>query len=329
MSLLQKCRKNKNIAFVNTCILAGVHKFVLDCVSEVSATKESAMFALCGDLLVALLKKNDVFHPIDVAASPVGSSLTGDGAGLRISVSKLELREFVDGVVMLLLNQLRKIKQLQAAMGGSHSVAPDVTSSSSSAAASVTSERGNPRSYEDQAYKFIMLIGFVGEDNLVGQNLIGDRGGITVVLEYLNYFRSNKTYVKWCSWALIHCTYAHPPNKVEFVHADGVNSVIAALRVHSEYLVREVYSASRVDNDTGTVEVDTTEPDTFYQAIALLYNVLLPDSQAKMNLAQVRQGALHSGLVDLSQGIQRRYKNNENLSNMITFLLTILMQDHS
>jgi len=116
------------------------------------------------------------------------------------------------------------------------------------------------------------------------------------------------------------------------VHADGVNSAIAALRKHGEYLVQEVYTAGVVRDDSAKGEcadTDTSEPDTFYQAVALLYNVLLPDTQAKMNLAAVRQAALHSGLVDLCQGIQRRYRGNENLSSMVSFLLTIMMQDHS
>jgi hypothetical protein len=124
---------------------------------------------------------------------------------------------------------------------------------------------------------------------------------------------------------------------VEFVHGEGVTAVIAALKQHGEYLVADVYRTPAGGGKDGLKDgkdgvkdgKDTEEEDTFYQAVALLYNVLLPDSQAKMNLAQVRQAALHSGLVDLAQGIQRRYKGHENLTNMVSFLLTILMQDHS
>ena len=58
-------------------------------------------------------------------------------------------------------------------------------------------------SFEAQAYKYLMLLGFVGEDNVTGQNLVGDRGGIQIVLDYLSFFAGNKTYVKWCCWTLI------------------------------------------------------------------------------------------------------------------------------
>lgn len=184
ISLLAKCRRPRNTAFVNGCVSAGVHRYVLDVVASVPATSESVMFALCGDILVALLKKSNMMTALDTAPPTDGSDLV---TVTSLGAAKMELREFVDGVVALLQNQLRKLKQMKAAVGGG---------------VPAPAEKTGLR-YEDQAYKFVMLLGFVGEDNLLGQGLVGDRGGIAVALEYLNYFRADKTYVKWCSWALI------------------------------------------------------------------------------------------------------------------------------
>ena len=110
-SLLARCKKSRNSAFVNGCVRAGVHKYVLDCVSGVSATKESVMFALCGDILVALLKKSDVLTALDTTP-PVKSIDLASIAGH--AAEKADLRAFVDALVLFLQNQLRKVKQLSA-----------------------------------------------------------------------------------------------------------------------------------------------------------------------------------------------------------------------
>ena len=64
-------------------------------------------------------------------------------------------------------------------------------------------EQPSGLSFETQAYKYIMLLGFIGEDDEIGQNVLGDRGGIAIVVEYMDFYRVNLTYVKWCCWALI------------------------------------------------------------------------------------------------------------------------------
>ena len=76
-------------------------------------------------------------------------------------------------------------------------------------------------------------------------------------------------------------------------------------------------------------DTDKSEADTLYQAMALLYSVLLLDIHAKMNLAQLRQSALHSGLVDIGQVVERRYRSNKNVSEMTSSLLKVLISDLS
>ena len=72
-----------------------------------------------------------------------------------------------------------------------------------SGTSSTVSDQPNSLRFQDQAYKFVMLLGLVSEDNPLAQTLVGDRGGIAAVVEYMNHFRDNKVYVKWCSWSLI------------------------------------------------------------------------------------------------------------------------------
>lgn len=306
VALRDRCRKVRNSKFINDAMRIALHKHVLSCVAEIPATSNSAKFALCADIMVALMKKCS--PAMEEIAPPVNDSVVAEVSSQ--SVKKMEQREFLDALVLFLQNQLRKMKQMKAVMGDQQQPS--------------TQEAPALDSFESQAYKYLMLLGFAGEDNPIGQNLLGDRGGIQVLMEYLKYFADNKTFVKWCCWALIHTTYNHPPNKAEVVRSEGIGLVVTCLRQHTKHLTQGIY-----DYGESTSKGDTTEADTYYQAIALLYNVMMPDNQAKVNLAQVRQAALHSGLVDIAQGIQRKYKDNENLSNIVSFLLSILMSDYS
>lgn len=58
-------------------------------------------------------------------------------------------------------------------------------------------------SYEQSAYKYIMILGFLAADDTNAQTMIGDRGGIQVILEYMNYYSTEQLYLKWCCWAFI------------------------------------------------------------------------------------------------------------------------------
>ena len=57
--------------------------------------------------------------------------------------------------------------------------------------------------YEEQAYKYIMLLGLLGCDSTDRQTLIGDRSGIQVITDYLVYYKHYKIYLKWACWTLI------------------------------------------------------------------------------------------------------------------------------
>ena len=61
----------------------------------------------------------------------------------------------------------------------------------------------------------------------------------------------------------------------------------------------------------------STATDMYYQALGLLYNILSHDSQAKMNIAQVRQLVLSEGIVDITQIIQKQQRIDMKKFNKI------------
>ena len=92
-------------------------------------------------------------------------------------------------------------------------------------------------------------------------------------------------------------TFSHPPNKVEFVRSSGIISIMSCLKVHTTKSISIVNATS-----------NATTTDMYYQALGLLYNILNHDSQAKMNIAQVRQLVLSEGIVDITQAIQKQQR---------------------
>lgn len=155
-------------------------------------------------------------------------------------------------------------------------------------------------------YKLIMAVGLLCMDDREAQTLAGDRGTIKVVGDvFQHYGPQSAEVVKWCCWTMIHLTYDHPPNKREFYQRGGIVQVVDALKQHaSSNLVYE-------------------------QALGLIINVLIYDSQTKMNQSQARQAALASNIFEVLQRAQKEFKSQDAIQAMITQILQILIQDWS
>ena len=57
--------------------------------------------------------------------------------------------------------------------------------------------------FDANLYKFITVLGFLGMRDVILQSVIGDKGGIQVIIDYMVYYKVLALYLKWCSWALI------------------------------------------------------------------------------------------------------------------------------
>ena len=99
-----------------------------------------------------------------------------------------------------------------------------------------------------------------------------------------------------------------------------------------QYVV-DGFSPQNKDNIKNTVTTtgrnDSDDMDVCYQALGCLYTVLVPDAHAKMNLAKLRQLVLSQGIVDMTQIIQRKFRENENINSVVSSLLEIIMSDWS
>ncbi len=62
-------------------------------------------------------------------------------------------------------------------------------------------------SFETHAYKYIMLFGFISDTNSTmnnsNQTLVGDRGAINIIIEYLDFYYDKKLFLTWCCWSLV------------------------------------------------------------------------------------------------------------------------------
>lgn len=291
-------------SFINTALDLNLHKRVMECVVDLPPHKDSEMFGLCGDILIDLFRKQQ-----DTGSSDGGAAQVALGS---LKSNKTELRELVDGIVQFLQNQLRKLKQLEGAMGpagGSeqqpfYAAAGEHGAGAKSATSSSSSSPFSPLSFAASGYKYVMLLGFLSMDCDVSQSaqtVVGDRGGVQVVLDYLSYFYAKRVeYVKWCSWSLIHITYASPPNKLEFVQYGGIMTEIRCLRHYTE-------AAKRAQKEgQPTTGVALADAAAYYQVLGLLCSVLAHDGQAKLNLAHVRQLVLSEGIVDLTDSVLKQ-----------------------
>ena len=80
---------------------------------------------MCGDILVALLRKSGGMLGVD-AAPPIGASQVVEVTSK--SVRKQELREFVDSLVIFLQSHLRKLRQMKTGQSHSSLVSPMICS---------------------------------------------------------------------------------------------------------------------------------------------------------------------------------------------------------
>ena len=109
--------------------------------------------------------------------------------------------------------------------------------------------------------------------------------------------------------------------------------MLHGLQYHTRDIMKCLHTVSKNTNTNNTTNNDTSEKTdlehTYYHVIGCIYNVLLNDNQAKMNLAAVRQSTLTLGIVDISQCIQKSYKHNERLNQIISALLELIISDWS
>lgn len=72
-----------------------------------------------------------------------------------------------------------------------------------------------------------------------------------------------------------------------------------------------------------------TSLDVTHQGLALVLNLVAPDSHAKMSLSDVRQMALTHGIVDTVQAAEKRFRDNDNLQQLCKTILDSLMLEWS
>ena len=108
--------------------------------------------------------------------------------------------------------------------------------------------------------------------------------------------------------------------------------MLHGLQYHTKDIMKCLHNPTPIKpaiaNEHGVIEKTDLE-HTYYHVIGCIYNVLLPDTQAKMNLASVRQSTLALGIVDIAQCIQKTYRHNERLNQIISALLEIIISDWS
>ena len=154
--------------------------------------------------------------------------------------------------------------------------------------------------------KFVMVTGMLAQDTDFLQTLIGDRGGLDVLLACLKDASCvSPDIVKWCCFSLIHLCLEHPPNKREFVLKNGIPRVIDALKLIPDQM------------------------DLHQQAFMLLFIILAHDPHSKVNLASARQAALTNGLFDVIQASQKNFKTAEDIQLSTKSILDLLIADWS
>lgn len=161
--------------------------------------------------------------------------------------------------------------------------------------------------FQNVGYKMVMTIGLLCADCKEAQSRLGDKGAVQMLVKLLQQQVLSVVFSKWCYWSLIQLSENHPPNKRAFVIAGGIPSLIEALKAHPKSL--EVYQ----------------------QGLILLYYILSPDSQTKLNLPEVRQSALANGIVDVLHKAQRHFvdENSESIRVTAASILDILIADWS
>jgi hypothetical protein len=72
-----------------------------------------------------------------------------------------------------------------------------------------------------------------------------------------------------------------------------------------------------------------TSQDVTHQGLALVLNLVIPDTQAKISLSDVRQMALTHGIVDTVQAAEKQFRTNPNLQQLCKTILDTLMLEWS
>jgi len=152
-----------------------------------------------------------------------------------------------------------------------------------------------------------MTMGLICCDCTTAQSRIGDKNAIQSILNFSFEKKSihSSLLVKWGLWSLLQMTFNHPPNKFDFYHIGGINQVVNALQQHQD------------------------DPNIILQGLGLLLNTIIDDPHTKISLSQARQAVLNSGIVDLLQCIEIKYKNRQDIISMSHQLSSLIMNTWS
>jgi len=155
--------------------------------------------------------------------------------------------------------------------------------------------------------KLLMTMGLICCDCTTAQSRIGDKNAIQSILNFSFEKKSihSSLLVKWGLWSLLQMTFNHPPNKFDFYHIGGINQVVNALQQHQD------------------------DPNIILQGLGLLLNTIIDDPHTKISLSQARQAVLNSGIVDLLQCIEIKYKNRQDIISMSHQLSSLIMNTWS
>jgi hypothetical protein len=97
----------------------------------------------------------------------------------------------------------------------------------------------------------------------------------------------------------------HPPSKARIFQLDGIRSVADAIKAHPQSV-----HAHR-------------------QGLALLFNLIAPDSYAKYNIAQARQSLLANGITEVLEHAKVEFKKERDIVNTCRAISNSIMVDFS
>ena len=154
-------------------------------------------------------------------------------------------------------------------------------------------------------HKFAMSLGMLADEHKGIQTMIGDRGGINVIVNCLRQCRATPAICKWSCWAILNFVYEHPPNKRDFFIRGGLGYTIDAMNKNPSVL------------------------DLYQQGLALILTIISTDNDTKMSLAKARESCLANGVFDMLQNGKKAFVDDSSVQEMIKRIFDLLMADWS
>lgn len=159
--------------------------------------------------------------------------------------------------------------------------------------------------FSKSGHKCLISLGILASAGSIAQTRVADAGGIAIVVDCLRLFRETPTFVQWTLWCTVNLIMDHAPNKKFFVDLGGLEVSLATLKAHPDHV------------------------DVQQIGAGMLFTLLQNDSQAKMNLPNVRQAALAEGIVDVVQHAKGHFPEVKNLVASCEKVLDVLISDYS